>query len=169
MKKLISIVLTLLLVGSLALAEADFTGMTDDELHALVDGARNELVKRELVAENKAVILEQDGVTVYLTGDISLEYNFLKVGVVVVNDTDKTISILLDGASVDGWTLNTIGVTDTPAGKKQKGTLQFLVSDGEVEAAEEVKEIEAVYKIWDSGEYNTLYESDPITVHFNAN
>lgn len=167
MKKMLAALLAaVLLLGACALAEADYSALSDAELHAMIDGARNELAKRELVAEDKAVILEQDGVTVYLTGDIVFEYNFLKIGVVVVNDSDKTITLLLDEASVNGWTLNAVGVSETPSGKKQKGTLQFLVSDGEIESAEEVEDIEAVFKLWDANEYETVFESDPIAIHF---
>lgn len=172
MKKLISIVLTLLLVGSLALAEADFTSMTDDELHALVDGARIELTKRELSAAADTVILEQDGVTVYLTGEnrTSSDGKYIYVGVVIINENDFTITLMNNATQVNGWMsfMNNMAGSVAP-GARAKGELQIKVDGTDAASIEEVQEVTLVVDIFDKDTPTTVSTTDPITVHFNAN
>ena len=98
MKRLFSVLMALILVFSIAaVAEGtDFASMDDAALHAMIDGARNELAKRELVAAENTVLFEQDGVTVYLTGDHEVwgsDSYYLDLGVVLVNDSDKTVAV----------------------------------------------------------------------------
>ena len=62
MKKFLTVLLALLLLCGSCLAEGlDYASMTDAQLHDIVDAARNELTKRELVAEGKTLLFEQDG------------------------------------------------------------------------------------------------------------
>ena len=63
MKKFLTVLLALLRLCGSCLAEGlDYASMTDAQLHDIVDAARNELTKRELVAEGKTLLFEQDGV-----------------------------------------------------------------------------------------------------------
>ena len=57
MKKFLTVLLALLLLCGSCLAEGlDYASMTDAQLHDIVDAARNELTKRELVAAEKTVL-----------------------------------------------------------------------------------------------------------------
>lgn len=54
MKKVLAAFLALLLLCGSCLAEGlDYASMTDAQLHDIVNAARNELTRRELVAEGK--------------------------------------------------------------------------------------------------------------------
>ncbi len=172
MKKVLAFLMAVLFACSLCSAVAegmDFAAMSDDELHALVDGARNELAKRELVAAEDTVLLEQDGVTVYLTGEHEIDYGGnLKLQVVVVNDSDKAVDVYMDSASVNGWDVFNIGVGDTSAGKKQKGTFTFGLEDADISTYEEVEEIEMELYLFDSDAFERIGETIPVVLHFNV-
>ena len=59
MKKFLTVLLALLLLCGSCLAEGlNYASMTDAQLHDIVDAARNELTKRELVAAEKTVLFE---------------------------------------------------------------------------------------------------------------
>ena len=173
MKKFITLMLIcILLLGCTAIAESavDFTAMTDDQLHQIIDGARNELTKRELNMSADLVLIEQDGVTVYLTGEYELwgsDNVYIDFEVVVVNDSDKTVSILVDAASINGWDVYGSGVSDTSAGKKQKGTLEFLLTDADISTYEEIEDIELTLTIYDSDEWETISDVEGISIQFN--
>lgn len=178
MKRLFSILVVLMLVFSTAaLAEGiDFASMDDAALQALIDGARNELEKRgktngEQTVEENTVLFEENGVTVYLTGEHEVwgsDSYYLDLGVVLVNNSDKTVSVLIDTAYVNGWEVYGGGITDTGAGKKQQAVLDFCISDANISTYEEVEEIEMNFIIIDSDTYDTIAELEPVVIHCNA-
>ena len=168
MKRLISLILALTLLGSLALAEADLTTMTDDELHALVDGARRELTKRELVAGEKLVLIEQDGVTLYLTGANRNTNDFTYLGAVLVNDNDFPVLVTADEFSANGWDVWCGGFDKTEAGKKKKGEITFKSVDAEIADLSEIEDIEVVFTIKNGDDYKAISSTDSMTIHFNA-
>ena len=169
MKRILMFLMAALMVCSLCIAQAegmDFTAMTDDELHALVDGARNELAKRELVVAEDTVILEQEGVTVYLTGEHEIDYSGnLNLEAVVVNDSDREISVFLDSASINGWDVFNVGIGETSVGKKQKGFFLFQLEDAEISSYEEVEDIEMTLYLFDAEKFERVGEPVPVVVH----
>ena len=169
MKKL-ALILVMLLVFASACAEGlDFASMDDATLHSIVDSARNELTKRELNAGENTVLFEQEGVTVYLTGEYETEeYDtvYLSLNAVIVNDSDKTVWISTDSLSVNGWDVYSYGLPDTTAGKKQKCELEFCISDAEISSYDELEEIEVVFSLVDSDTYETFSTTEPIVLRF---
>lgn len=170
MKKLAWILIAILLFGCGVAEGLDFASMSDDQLQAVIDGASAELAKRTPVQENEDVLIDQNGVKVYLTGNHEVwgyeEDWYLDLEAVVENNSDKTISILLDSASVNGWNVFSMGISDTQAGKKQKGVLDFYFSQAGIKTFEEVEEIEMVFTIYDSDNWNTVATTEPITITF---
>lgn len=175
MKRIIAFLLAALLMCLFCAAGAegtDFAVMSDDELHALVDGARNELAKRELTAAEGTVLFEQEGVTVYLTGEHEVKSGYLDLEAVVVNDRDCTVAIAVNSASINGWNVFSGGIGETSPGKKQKGMLSFSLEDASLSSFEEIEEIEEIelsIDLIDEDTYESIAEtSEPITLHFNA-
>lgn len=171
MKKLIALILSLLLIGSLALAEADFTAMTDDELHALVDGARNELTRRELVTSDKTVLFDQDGISCYLTGNYEIQEwgegnHVMKLEGVVINNSDVMVTVGIEGCYVNGWEVYGGIIQKTDAGKKQRDTFEIRLYDADIHSYEEIEDIEFTFKVYKSDDYAKIFQLDPITVHF---
>lgn len=96
MKK-IALLLLLSLALSTACAEGlDFSSMDDAQLHTIIDSARNELAMRELVMSENVVLFEQDGVSVYLTGEYeTMEYDsenlYMLLKAVIINDSNAAV------------------------------------------------------------------------------
>jgi len=173
MKRLISVILTLLMfVSCFAIAEGtDFSAMDDATLHAMINGARNELTKREMVAAENIVLFEQDGVSVYLTGKHEVwgsDSYYLDLEAVLVNDSAASVYLYIDTAYVNGWEVYAGGITDTAAGKKQKANIDFSISEAGITTYEEIEEIEVNIWLCDSESYEAIAVLEPITVHFNA-
>ncbi len=174
MKRFLSVLLLLIVVFSTCHAEGlDYSSLSTEELHQIINSARNELTVRELNAAENTVLLDQNDVKVYLTGKYEIwgdkadDYMYLDLEVVVVNDSDYLLSVIVDSACVNGWEVYTSGISDTSPGKKQRGSLEFKISDGEAYTYEEVEEIEMNILLYDSEEWETIAELDTITLHIN--
>lgn len=176
MKRFVSVFLIALMILSIAsttvFAEGiDVTSMTDEELHAIVDSARNELAKRELTAAADTVLFDAEGVKMYLTGNSHVSSNgeFAYFEVVVVNDTETEVAVTIDSASINGWDVASNGVYGTSAGKKQKGEMFFHISDAEISTIEEIDDLELTFRLFDSDNSKFITEtSDPVIVNVNG-
>lgn len=174
MKRLFTLTLTLalaLLLCSCALAEGlDFASMTDEELQTVIDTARNELTNRQLIYAENTVLIDQDGIKLYLSGknDFRLreESAYLELGTVLVNDSDKNVSILVDDLYVNGWRISALGGGHADAGKKDKSTLDMNLFEAEITAFEDIEEMEFTFRVYDSDSYDDILVCDPITVQF---
>lgn len=173
MKKILVLVLAVLLAFcGVATAEADYSAMSDDELHATINAARNELVRRELIAAEDVVIVDQDNLQMYMTGnnEISVMDNgdvWLYIEFVVINDADTSINLLVNQSTVNGWDVHGDGMGATSPGAKQKVRMRMKVSDGEVSSLEEIEDIVVSYKVFDSDNSKTISTTEPVTIHFN--
>lgn len=167
--------LCLLLVASVCAAEGtDFASMSDDALHALVDGARNELAKRERAMAENTVLFEQDGVTVYLTGKYEISNRsdgaVMELEAVVVNDSAQGVGVYMDECAVNGWETAPIGIiTGIGSGKKKKDELDIRLYEADVSAYEEITDIDFKFYVADAETFKTLFKmEEPVTIHFNA-
>ena len=174
MKKMFSLFLVLLLVCTTAFSFAeglDYSAMTSEELYEIISAARNELTKRELVASEKLVIFEAEGVQVYLTGEhrvYGTDSVFLDLEAVVINDSDVPVSLSTAACSVNGWDVWNMGISSTSAGKKQKSNFNINLTDAEISTYEEIEEIEFTLYLVNSETYKRVGENVSVIVHFNA-
>lgn len=164
-------VIMLLAIPVEAFAEApDFSAMTDEELHEYIGLARNELKKRELNAEGKTILFEQDNVTVYLTGDYRIygsDNIYIAFETVVVNDSDVTASVVVDTLTLNGWDVYGSGISGVTAHHKKKDELSFNLTDAEISSFEEIEEVEWRFYLYDSDAWDVISYVDPIIIHFN--
>lgn len=176
MKKVMTLVLAAVLLIVLpceAFAEMpDLSAMSTEELHALVDAARNELTSRELTAGGETLIVDQDGVQVYLTGEYKVEdwgdgTVDLYLEAVIVNNTDHGLAVVEDGISVNGWNVTFFGIGEISAGKKKKANFELWISDASISTYEEIEEIEFGLRLLNEDTYEGTRVSDPVTVHFS--
>lgn len=171
MKKILVLVLAALFAFcGVATAELDYSSMTDDELHAILDGVRAELAKRETAAGGADAVFEEQGVSFYFTGDIEFFGStglMLSFGTNVINDSDRNIDIMAKGICVNGLSFPDSWVKDIPAGQSGNKSLIFTTK-GEFETLDVIDDLTATYRIIDSDSRETIAEIGPITVHFNA-
>lgn len=175
MKKFLTVLLALLLLCGSCLAEGlDYASMTDAQLHDIVDAARNELTKRELVAEGKTLLFEHDGVSVYLTGDFKADslhtdsMHFMRASVIVVNDSDINVRVGVDSMSVNGWEVSNSGFSSVSPGKKLKDELTFNAVDTDITTVEEIETIEITFRLSNADTYMFFADVPTVTLHFNV-
>jgi len=166
MKKLVSVILVLVtLFCTAAVAEGiDLSVMTEEELKALIDEARLELVKYHPEAAEGTILYEDENITITYTGPLELdEYGYLYVPVIVENHSDKNLSVILQNVSCNGWAIYD-GFFDVPANKKAKEQAYFMdaATDAELTTAEDVQDIEADLQYNDTDTYERVI--DPIHV-----
>lgn len=176
MKRLFALLLSLLMLCGTCLAEGmDYASMTDEQLHAVIDAARNELVKRELVADGKTLLFEKEGVSVYLTSDFKADtlatdsMHFMRASVIVVNDSEKKVHVAIDSMSVNGWEVTCSGFSAVSPGKKSKDEIYFNAVDTDVTTVEEIETVSITFRLSDADTYRFFADVDPITLHFNVN
>lgn len=149
MKKLLSILIALILIGGVAMAEnIDYASMTDEELRTVIDTARIELAKREQ-ADNP-VLFESFGITCYMTGEMRLtDSGFLYVEVVCVNESDVAISFTNNESTVNGWQSFVNGIGTVSAGAKAKGEIQFNVKSAGITSLDELEDFTVSFDVLD--------------------
>ena len=172
-KSLVLVLAALLALCGVATAETDYAAMPDDDLHAMIDAARNELTRRELTAAADTVLFDQDGISCYLTGGYDIQEwgegnHVMKLEAVVINDSDVMVTVGIEGCYVNGWEVYGGVIQKTDAGKKQKDTFEIRLYDADIHSYEEIEDIEFTFKVYKSDDYAKIFQLDPITVHFNA-
>lgn len=173
MKKLLVILLAMCLMWGTCLAEGmNFAEMTDEQLHGILDAVRNELAQRELAIAENTVLVEQDGVTVYLTGKYDLWGDpetglYMGLQAIVVNESEYNVAVTVESASINGWVVYSGGIGESAAGKKQKSTIDFDLTAAEVTSYEEIEDIEMNLVLYDMTEWETISRVETIILHPN--
>ena len=166
MKRILLVIFIFILLCPIGLAETqlDFASMSNDELHTMIDLARNELTKREMHIGDSIVILDAQDVVISLTGEYrtSSDSEYLDLNSIVVNNSSHNVGISLDHVSVNGWSIYGSAPSDVDAGKKGKDEFTFNLDEADCDSIEKVEDIEFVIVLYDSDSYDTLYTSDLI-------
>ena len=177
MKRLLTFLLTLVFLFSLSVVyAADYSSLTDAQLKEQYDAIRNELYLRGLIVENKTVILEQNGVQIYISGSATVEKNWsglsLNIPLIVVNSSNNNITITMDDVSVNGWTISSfsasISSNDVPAGKKAKANMEFDLEDTDVETISDFEDAEFTITIYNKDDWfgtKIVPKTKPITIY----
>ena len=106
MKRLVALVLASIMLFSVAVAYADdYSSLSDEQLIEQLNAIRNELVSRGFKAEKNRVLLEKNGIQVYINGDPVIkreqwsDTEYLYIPIVIINNTDKVIMCAIDNTS----------------------------------------------------------------------
>lgn len=166
MKRLFAVIISIMLLFGIAYAE-DYSNMTDEELYLIQDSVRNELLKRKLASEGNILLLDADGISVYLTGEYDYDYSGkLNLNAIVVNDTDREFAVYTE-LSVNGWDVysNSASLEANPH-KKNKAHLTISIKDAEISTYEEVQEIEFRISYWFKDDNMNHKKIEPFTLQF---
>ena len=175
MKRFLALLFVCILAFSVSLATAsDYSSLSDEELRSQYEAIRNELFSRGLRAEKKTVILEQAGVQIYISGSPTItktwnDKHYLIIPIVIVNDSGKSIAIIPEEASINGWKADAdLSDRNVPLGKKAKAELQFQLDDTDVETVEDFEEFELWFKVYDNDDWfgdKVIDHTNTITVY----
>lgn len=147
----------------------NFADLTDDEIQEIINAARNALAARKLEEEDAYLLVDQDGVQVYLTGNYTLyDYDdpLLDLEVVIINNTDCKIGVHSDTCCINGWDVDFYGATDITAGKKKKCEFELQISDADISTFEEIEDFEISLVVYNTETFDDLFTSDVVTLNF---
>ena len=176
LKRFLMILLTVSVVFSAISAHAaKYADMADDELLKEYYEIQQEVFSRQMKAENNTLILDRNGVQVYVGGSIRIdkEYSWstsysVFLPIVVVNNTNKTIDPYFDDASVNVWSTKIKETIDGVApGKKGKGEVIFNLENTDVVTAMDIKQFEFTVRVYDSHDFfgeQIVERTEPITL-----
>jgi predicted small secreted protein len=84
----------------------------------------------------------------------------------IENNTDNNVTIQVRDVSVNGFMVGTIFSCDVLAGKKAFDDITFMKSDLEKNSIKDINEVELLFHIFDANSWNTILDSEPITITF---
>lgn len=139
--------------------------------------AESENEKEMITSENKSennitieeqVLLDRDGIIVtakeYVTDRIWGD----GIKLLIENNSDKDITVGCNALIVNNYMISDLLVSGVAAGKKANEVM--YLSSGELEAAgiDRVGQIEAYFHIYDTDTYDTLFDTDGVTIQTSA-
>ena len=150
------------------------SSLSDEQLKEQFKAIRNELASRGLTTEKSTVILEQNGVRLYISDAPTItkswdNKHYLNIPLVIINDSGKSIAVVPEEGSVNGWKAECdLSDRNVPIGKKSKVNLQFLLDDTDVEKIEDFEDFELWFKVYDNDDWfgkKVIEKSKIITVY----
>lgn len=173
LRKTLSLIVAIALCFPIYAFAEDYSSMSTEDLYIMIDQAKTELLKRELIEAEKAVIVDADGISLILTGDVSIQQSYdgsmtLILGILVANSSDKDVGVSVEEIYVNGWEESTLTTFSLAPGKKSKGEIEMyhVDEDANLKAIEELETIEFHCDTFDPNTYQTITDDIVITVQF---
>ncbi|MDO5327129.1 MAG: hypothetical protein Q4G00_10475 [Clostridia bacterium] len=150
------------------------SSLSDKQLKEQFNAIRTELANRGLTTEKSTVILDQNGVKLYISDAPTITKSwdnkyYLNIPMVIINDSGKSIAVVPEEGSVNGWKAECdLSDRNVPIGKKSKVNLQFLLDDTDVEKIEDFEDFELWFKVYDNDDWfgkKVIEKSKIITVY----
>jgi len=117
--------------------------------------------------DDGVLLLDKQGFKIVAQGlDMSGSIFGAELLVYVENNSDNDVTIQVRDASVNGFMVETIFSCDVLAGKKAFDSITFAKSDLEKNNIKEISEIELRFHIFDADSWDTIFDSEPVTVTF---
>lgn len=112
-------------------------------------------------------LYENGGIRIIGKG-LSTDDSFWGPGVIlyIENNTEQDITVQVRDVSVNGFMVESSMSEHVVAGKKALSDVQFFSSDLEDNGITDITDVEFSFIIFDSDTYETLYESDAISISF---
>ncbi len=146
----------------------DLSAQTDEELLDAYRTIRIEIAARGYSAEGKKMILDENGIQIYINGDIRVEESWLGtcalLPVIIINSADRDVCIQVRDAGINGWACDAIFSPSIPAYKKIKEEIKYDLEMTDVETLAEIEDIEFRFDIFDDDTWEDILEADIITL-----
>lgn len=117
--------------------------------------------------DNSGIIMYDDnGIEVMVKGLDEDSFFGPCVKVYIANNTDQDITIQTRNVSINGFMVDPLFSTDVLSGKHAISGITFLTSELEENEITEIKTLELNLHIFDSTSWETILDTDTITIHF---
>jgi hypothetical protein len=166
MKRVLAVFFVLVMLTSgIALAE-DYSSMSNDELLAILNSVRTELLTRELSLSPDEVLMENAVVKMYIEKGKEIEFSrsgVLKIPVILVSNSENEISFQIDSVMVNGWECSGIIGNVSTAGKK-RDTLDINCKGAEISSIDEIEDIQIVLLAFNMNTFKYEMKTEKITI-----
>ncbi len=124
----------------------------------------------EFIPGERLDIFEQDGINVYLTGEVVDEgLQFLRMEAIIENNSDKNIQVRYNGVA-NGWSVkNSVmggGDAMVNAGSKAKSYIWLLYDDLDIANYNDLETLSLTFTVEDSDDNSALFTLEPISITF---
>jgi len=173
MKKLLAIILSVMLIGGVAMAESiDWASMSDDAIREEIRRANEELDKRGGNAESSGIegteILHTDDVIMtiqsYEEGTCYDDTPALVLNVTIVNSSERKYEFT-PHATINGWEVDCSGYFSVDASHKGKDSMRLRLEDADISSVSDVETVE-VYLVYPDENYEHYTETEPVVINF---
>lgn len=110
------------------------------------------------------VLIDQDGIRVTATG---IEHDTLMgagIKLLLENNTDRNVMVGCNALIVNNYMISDLFASEVAAGKKANDTMYMMSSDLKAAGISNIGQIEIYFHVYDSSTYDTLFDSDVITI-----
>ena len=125
--------------------------------------SENQENKADITIEEK-VLFEQDGIVVtakeYVTDDIWGD----GIKLLIENNSDKSITVGCNALIVNNYMISDLFVSGVAAGKSANKIMYLSNTELEAVGIDAVGQIEAYFHVYDSDTYETLFDTDCVTI-----
>ncbi len=119
-------------------------------------------------AIDEQVLVNQDGIVVTATEYVVDSIWGDGIKLLLENNSDKDVTVSCNALIVNDYMITDLFVSDIAAGKKANDTLDLLSSELKAAGIENVGKVEVYFHIYDSNTYNTIFDTDCITIQTSA-
>lgn len=128
----------------------------------------------EITSENKLsvseqVLLDRDGIVITLNSFETDGFWGPALKILVENNGTKSVIIQTRNSAVNGIMVLSLFSCDVAAGKKANDEIVFEASSLKIASISVIKDIEFNFVVLDSETYNTIFETDKISITTSAN
>lgn len=173
MKRFLCLLLVALMLAPGAMADTDYSKMTDAELKTQLNLIRNELNRRITIAGKNKYLVQNEDFDIYFTGSGSYgnwgDEKYFDIEIVVVNKMSKTLNIQFDSISINGWETEVLGnqISGIGLGKKKKDSIRLMYTQADLETYKDMEDVEVTFHTFDE-RYHKLYDYGPYTFDFDG-
>lgn len=158
--------------GIEAIGAVDFSlrGINSDSYEEIFVTDSINIVFDESLAQAEDVnnyqqVYESDGVAVYFKDcDQSGSFETAKFNFLVVNDSDKNVTVSADNMSVNDFAMTDLFHADCAPGKKTNESISVYSTDLEKNNIDKIEKLEFSLRCYDSDSYQDIWSTDPITI-----
>ena len=113
------------------------------------------------------VVVNQDGIKISILG-LQKSYMGYEVKLLIENNSKLDITVQTRDTSINGFMIDGIISESVKVGKKANGSIDFLNSQLRDNNISSIDDLELSFHIFNSDNWDTILDTDPISVHFES-
>lgn len=117
---------------------------------------------------DETVLFEQEGVRVTAKGITDDAFFGKGIEVLIENDSERNIGVQCNSIVVNNYMIDDLFSSTVAAGKKANETITLLSTNLEEAGIQTISEINISFHVFDPDSYDTLFETDEITIKTSA-